>query len=84
MSVERLVLAFRADDAVDAQRQAREWAAAEPSLRLRTVASIRKRTEPDGHWLGWWDVTVAVSRDEAMPPLSEAELWRGYAGADDA
>ncbi len=58
---DRIDLAFHAETADDAMRQAREWAHAEPHIRLRTIASCRRVTHDDGHPQGdRWTVTVVV------------------------
>lgn len=55
---------FGAPTAEEAQRLAREWAAAEPRLRLRTVCSVRPREARDTDLDSWgeplWTVVLAV------------------------
>lgn len=53
--VERIEIFFHATDAADATAQAKAWVAAEPNLRLRTIASVRQK--PTGGWV----VDVAVN-----------------------
>ena len=64
---ERIEIAIGAATAEEATRKAREWAAAEPSIRLRTIASCRPRDplptdvrDPWGEPL--WTVVLAVNR----------------------
>lgn len=60
----QLELRFHATDVDDAQRQAREWAKAEPSLILRTIAGVRWQCEEKPHAPGHEHpvvVTVAVA-----------------------
>lgn len=54
---ERVTLRFRALSVDDAQRQAREWARAEPGVTLRTICGVRR--EPDDVYL----VEIAVRRE---------------------
>jgi hypothetical protein len=54
---ERVTLHFRAPSVDDAQRQAREWARAEPGVTLRTICSVHR--EPEDEYL----VEVAVRRE---------------------
>lgn len=62
MSARHIDLAFHAPDAADAARQARDWARAEPRIRLRTIARIRRDHRPMGAPpTDRWIVTVAVS-----------------------
>jgi hypothetical protein len=62
---ERIVLGFRADTAEEATAQAREWARAEPGLRLRTIASCRRVADPMPSLTAGapqhWEVTVVVN-----------------------
>jgi hypothetical protein len=66
----RIELGFRAETADGAMADARTWARAEPRLRLRTIASCRRK-EPDpframaGRPL--WIVTVVVNEIEPVP-----------------
>jgi hypothetical protein len=61
---ERLELCFGAPTAADAQRQARQWVAAEPRLRLKTICSVRPRSPQDTDLDAWgeprWTVVVSV------------------------
>jgi hypothetical protein len=43
---ERIELGFLADSAEEAQAKAREWARQEPRVRLQTIASVRRVSEP--------------------------------------
>ena len=70
MSIETITIAVPAASAAEAQRLAREWAAAEPGIRLRTIASVRPREplptdvrDPWGEPL--WTVVMAVNRIES-------------------
>ena len=63
---ERIVLGFRADTADEATAMAREWARAEPRLRLRTIVSCRRVPEQVPSLTGGapqlWHVTVVVNQ----------------------
>jgi hypothetical protein len=60
---ELLELVFAAPDAIHAEQMARDWAAAEPKIRLERVTRVRPAKREGGQpwqeWVGHWTVEIA-------------------------
>ena len=64
---ELLTLTFAAKTATEAEQMARDWAAAEPRIRLERVTRVRPAHHEDEHdepWPGHWTVEVAYRADD--------------------
>ena len=66
---ELLPLTFAAKTATEAEQMARDWAAAEPGIRLERVTRVRPAPRPDATppgnpWHDKWSVEIAYRADE--------------------
>ena len=57
---ELLTLTFAAKTATEAEQMARDWAAAEPGIRLEKLTRVRPAVMSTGvEWVGHWIVEIA-------------------------
>jgi hypothetical protein len=64
---ELLTLTFAAKTATEAEQMARDWAAAEPGIRLERITRVRPApdaTPPGNPWHDKWSVEVAYRADD--------------------
>ena len=67
---ELLTLTFAAKTATEAEQMARDWAAAEPGIRLERVTRVRPAElwpgsiPPDDPWHDKWSVEIAYRADD--------------------